>query len=246
MRNFFLWAIFILIGLSTVLGTPTILNFLKESKKNSFFSKSLKTNYNFFQNGVYGIDVSHHQKQIDWKKVSQHENPKIEFVYMKASEGVTHKDSRFKYNYKNAKSNGLRVGVYHFFSPTTLAKDQFREFKKTYPKDGSDLPVLVDCEQMGESTDKYFRELYIFLDLCEKYYKKKPIIYSTQRFYNTYLKYKVQDYQLMIGRYNNKKNQPELLDNQNWTIWQFTEKGKVSGITKEVDINIAKNQFWNP
>ena len=200
--------------------------------------------FEFKDNSIFGIDVSHYQKKIDWKKVSKNTNPKIQFVYIKASEGVTWKDKRFKYNYKNAKSNNLRVGVYHFFSPSTLGKDQFKEFKTIYPKDENDLPVMIDCEKMSDSKSNYFKELYIMLELCENYYGSKPVIYSTQRFYNTNLIYKLKDYKLMIGRYNNKKNEPNLLDNRKWDIWQFTEKGNINGISQYVDIDVAKEQFW--
>ena len=200
--------------------------------------------FEFKDNSIFGIDVSHYQKKIDWEKVSKNTNPKIQFVYIKASEGVTWKDKRFKYNYKNAKSNNLRVGVYHFFSPSTLGKNQFKEFKTIYPKDENDLPVMIDCEKMSDSKSNYFKELYIMLELCENYYGSKPVIYSTQRFYNTNLIYKLKDYKLMIGRYNNKKNEPNLLDNRKWDIWQFTEKGKINGISQYVDIDVAKEQFW--
>jgi len=200
--------------------------------------------FEFKDNSIYGIDVSHYQKKIDWKKVSKNTNPKIQFVYIKASEGVTWKDKRFKYNYKNAKENNLRVGVYHFFSPSTLGKNQFREFKTIYPKDDNDLPVMIDCEKMGNSKSNYLKELYIMLELCEDYYGSKPIIYSTQRFYNTNLIYKLKDYKLMIGRYNNKTFEPDLVDSRKWDIWQFTEKGNVNGISQYVDIDVAKEKFW--
>ena len=113
--------------------------------------------FEFKDNSIFGIDVSHYQKKIDWEKVSKNTNPKIQFVYIKASEGVTWKDKRFKYNYKNAKSNNLRVGVYHFFSPSTLGKNQFKEFKTIYPKDENDLPVMIDCEKMGDSKSNYLK-----------------------------------------------------------------------------------------
>ena len=200
--------------------------------------------FEFKDNSIFGIDVSHYQKKIDWEKVSKNTNPKIQFVYIKASEGVTWKDKRFKYNYKNAKSNNLRVGVYHFFSPSTLGKNQFREIKTIYPKDYNDLPLMIDCEKIGNSKSNYLKELYIMLELCEDYYGSKPVIYSTQRFYNTNLIYKLKDYKLMIGRYNNKKNEPNLIDNRKWDIWQFTEKGNINGISEYVDIDVAKEQFW--
>jgi lysozyme len=198
----------------------------------------------FSDNDIYGIDVSHYQKKIDWTKVSTNSNPEIEFVYIKCSEGVTLKDDRFKYNYKNAKQNGLRVGVYHFFSPSTTGKNQFIEFSRVYPGSQNDLPILVDCERMGDSRNAYLKELHLFLELCEKHYGSRPLIYSTQRFYNTHLKGRVNNYELMIARYNNKKHEPNLLDGREWDIWQFSQTGQVDGIPKPVDLDVAKHRFW--
>ena len=202
------------------------------------------TKFTFDDSAIYGIDVSHYQKKIDWAKVAKNTNPPIQFVYIKSLEGVTEKDEKFEYNYRNAKANNLRVGAYHFFSPYTLGKEQFVALKKIYPKDEKDLPLMVDCEKMGDSSSKYFKELYIFLELCEKYYGSKPVIYSTQRFYNTHLKGELKGYQLMIGRYNNKKYEPDLLDGREWNIWQFSDTGRIDGISENVDLDVAKEKFW--
>ena len=48
----------------------------------------------------------------------------------------------------------------------------------------------------------------------------------------------------MIGRYSNKKYEPNLLDKRKWDIWQFTAKGKIDGISEYVDIDIAREKFW--
>ena len=39
-------------------------------------------------------------------------------VYIKASQGNNIKDPYFDVNYENAKSNGLKVGFYHFLTAT--------------------------------------------------------------------------------------------------------------------------------
>ncbi len=44
---------------------------------------------------VRGIDVSHHQKSIDWENVA---DQGIAFAYIKATEGRDFKDSRFLFN----------------------------------------------------------------------------------------------------------------------------------------------------
>lgn len=55
-----------------------------------------------FINKILGIDISNHQKSIDWKKVSEDriEGSRVEFSFMKASEANYYKDLSFKNNYK--------------------------------------------------------------------------------------------------------------------------------------------------
>ena len=38
---------------------------------------------------IYGIDISRHQKTIDWTKVREWEGHPVRFVYIKATEGTT-------------------------------------------------------------------------------------------------------------------------------------------------------------
>ena len=65
-----------------------------------------------FSNNTYrGIDVSAYQGFIDYSKVK---NAGIQVVYIKASEGTTLVDPYFRTNYDNAKSQGLKIGFYHF------------------------------------------------------------------------------------------------------------------------------------
>ena len=60
---------------------------------------------------VEGLDVSHHQIRINWKRVDK----KYKFIIMKATEGKDFLDSDFLYNWNNARLNGFIVGAYHFF-----------------------------------------------------------------------------------------------------------------------------------
>lgn len=41
-------------------------------------------------------------------------------MYIKASQGTTRKDPYFETNYQNAKANGLKVGLYHYVTATTV------------------------------------------------------------------------------------------------------------------------------
>src|SRR5205807_9805596 len=62
---------------------------------------------------VWGVDVSHHQHRIDWRKLTA--DKRIGFAYVKATEGVSFVDGRFRENWSAARRAGLRVGAYHFF-----------------------------------------------------------------------------------------------------------------------------------
>ena len=68
---------------------------------------------------VHGIDVSKHQGNIDWKRVSQMKRNgiQISFTFIKATEGITRQDNMFDSNWREASSNSLLRGAYHFYYP---------------------------------------------------------------------------------------------------------------------------------
>ena len=62
---------------------------------------------------IKGIDVSAYQGDIDWNILSKQG---IVFAFIKATEGSSYVDERFKTNYENASKTDLKIGAYHFFS----------------------------------------------------------------------------------------------------------------------------------
>ncbi len=70
-----------------------------------------------------GIDVSNWQGYIDYRQVRE---SGIEVVYIKSSQGRNIKDAYFDINYENAKSNGLKVGFYHFLTATNTRRSGTR------------------------------------------------------------------------------------------------------------------------
>ena len=65
---------------------------------------------------IRGIDVSHHNGEIDWSRVKQ---SGIQFAYIKATEGSDWEDIRFPNNWTESKKNKIYRGAYHFFSTTS-------------------------------------------------------------------------------------------------------------------------------
>jgi len=75
--------------------------------------------------GVCGIDVSHYQGTIDWNNVNYYGDNKIQFVYIKATEGSTIKDEYYERNIQQAKQKGLLVGSYHYLPPDLRQMNSF-------------------------------------------------------------------------------------------------------------------------
>lgn len=191
---------------------------------------------------VYGIDISHHQGKIDWEKFSK-ENPKdnpINFVYMKACEGSDHKDTRFDANWESAKKYGFTRGAYHYFSPYSTGLEQANMFTKTVKLEKGDLPPVIDVEEKPENRPQFMQELKIFISKIEEHYGVKPIIYSGKKYKKRYLNDKFfERYQTWIAHYY----VDSLEVDQNWTFWQCSDRGKIPGISRNVDINIFNGEL---
>ena len=180
----------------------------------------------------YGIDVSRYQGRIDWQKVKTDKN--VSYVYLKATEGATLVDATYHSNLSGAREAGLKVGCYHFFSPTVDPETQFINFTATVKLEDQDLLPIIDVEIIGRGSTKRFCErLSRFLRMVEEHYGIRPIIYTSSNFYNKYLAGKYTDYKYMIARYSDEE--PELTDDIRFVMWQFTANGRIAGIDGPVD-----------
>ena len=179
-----------------------------------------------------GIDVARYQGDIDWQTVSKE---KILFVYIKATEGKTYTDPKFHQNIEGAQKSGLKVGAYHFFRMTSGAREQFNHFYSQLGKYKLDLIPMIDVEKDdGKPKSQLQDSLDVFINLVKQKHGKKPMIYGTQRSYNTYCAPKYNNLHLYIGRYGS--NAPEIIGKGSYTIWQYSEHGKINGIPKAVDL----------
>jgi len=119
---------------------------------------------------IHGIDVSHHQDDINWDLVKsmQVKNIKIGFVFIKATEGIGKVDSHFNQNWFRSKDAGICRGAYHFFLATKSGKLQAQNFIDVVELKRGDLPPVLDVEQTyGVRTDRLQREVVLILDAPE-------------------------------------------------------------------------------
>lgn len=233
----------IILGLSYIIifQTDFVLK-IKDKLLRNTNKKETTTISNNEVGNTYGIDISHHQGKIEWVKIREWSGKKICFVYIKATEGASYVDKTYNTNLKGAKDNNLLVGSYHYFRTTSSVRNQFENFIKHVDKDKQDLIPLIDVEEKKNwNNAEFHKNFQEFLNLVENHFGAKPIIYTVNSFYNIYLSGKYKSYHFLIGRYG--ENPPNMKDKTSWTIWQFTETGKVDGIIPHVDIDVLNSKY---
>ncbi len=186
---------------------------------------------------VAGIDISHYQGKIDWNKLKLiNKKYPIGFVFIRASIGDDCDDSKFNFNWQQAKKHHFIRGAYHYYRPNENSMEQAERFIKLVELEKGDLPPVLDIEKLPveQSIDSLKIGLKRFLNKIDEYYKVKPIIYTSQKYYEDFLADEFEDYTFWIANYNFIEEKI----NDNFLFWQFTEKGKIDGIKYNVDINI--------
>ncbi len=181
-----------------------------------------------------GIDVSNYQKDINWDATAKDRN--IKYVYIKATEGATHKQHRYRKNIENARKHGIKVGSYHFLRTRSSIQSQFNNFISVVKPEEQDLVPLLDVETREGWTVKQLKDSVLkFARLLERHFGCKPMIYTSSSYFNNYLGETFVGYPLFIARYS--KSEPELYYGAKWILWQFSDRGRIEGIDARVDLS---------
>ncbi len=181
-----------------------------------------------------GIDVSNYQKDINWDATVKDSN--IKYVYIKATEGASHKQHRYRRNVEHARQRGIKVGSYHFMTTTAPIQAQFENFISVVRPEEQDLVPLLDVEKKGNWSNKQLQDSVMkFAKLLEDYYGCKPMIYASSNYFNNYLGEPFKNYPLFIARYS--QNEPQLSYGAKWILWQFSDRGRIEGIDALVDLS---------
>lgn len=194
--------------------------------------------------GAIGVDVSHHQGDIDWRALA---GSNVAFAYIKATEGGDFRDKRFPFNWEGAKSAGLARGAYHFFTQCRPGAEQAKNFIATVPREQSALPPVIDAEHMGpcrtgQQVSDVVREITALLDALEAHYGRRPVIYTTSEFDAAYLRGQLAGESLWLR----SLFWPPSFRRDQWVIWQYHNAGRRAGINGPVDLNVfrgSRTQF---
>ena len=180
-----------------------------------------------------GVDVSHHQGDVDWAKVGN----AVDFAFIKATEGTSYVDEKFERNRAAAHKAGLIVGLYHFGHPDNDPHEEADHFLRTvgdlHPHE---LPLVLDIETHDTRTPAATQNwCHAFLARLEEVTERKPIVYSYPAFIESQLGSALTLYPLWIASY---RAEPSFTRWSKWLFWQTSSDGAVPGIAGRCDVDV--------
>ncbi|WP_335932931.1 glycoside hydrolase family 25 protein [Streptomyces sp. PTD5-9] len=214
---------------------------------------------------VDGVDTSHHNHEskgrdrpteIDWRRVAAAND----FAFLKATQGVSGKDSWFARDYAEVSRTPMFRAPYHFFDPKDTADGaaQAGHFVATaraagYRGDGAgELPPVLDVEKLPAGGGKEVcprrlrtQQARIFLQEVRKAFGVTPIVYTRASFVAECMGGKGEAFAghpLWLARYGSGSREPREVSGagRSWSFWQHTRTGSAPGIEGPVDRDVFR------
>jgi len=198
---------------------------------------------------IHGTDLSKYQGEVDWHALKK---GGISFAFIKATEGGDRVDDMFHRNWQGAKAAGIPRGAYHFFYFCRPAAEQARWFIRHVPRERSSLPPVLDMEwnhlsptcRLRPPAETVRAEMQVFLDMIERHYGKRPIIYTSVDFFEDNGLWRFKGYPFWLRSVAGHPD--DQYNNHPWVFWQYTGTGVLPGIKRNADINVfsGNSEAW--
>nr|DAG47038.1 MAG TPA: hypothetical protein [Caudoviricetes sp.] len=196
---------------------------------------------------IKGIDVSSYQGKPDWAKVAK-AGYKFAILRIHQKTGV---DSSFECNYKGCKSNGILVGGYKYSYALTPAQaiDEAEDVIAVLNGRGLDFPVFYDLEwsQQRSLGKQAIENIAVAFLTRMKKAGYKVGIYCNYDWYNDTLSDALKQYDCWIANYPKKElDNGTLQERLRVSVgvgWQYSEHGKVPGISENVDMDVFYTDY---
>lgn len=192
-----------------------------------------------------GIDISSHQSGINISKLTT-----TDFVIVKATQGVTYVNPYFSRHYDAAKKAGKLLGTYHYFGGNDPVKEADFYVSTVGSRVGEGILVLDWESYQNSSFKKGPSVAWKFLQRVHEKTGIWPMIYMSKSVTRSYDWSTVAKYcGLWVAQYANSNRTDyqtspwtDKKGTGAWTqtaIYQYSSKGKITGYTSTIDINIA-------
>lgn len=231
---------------------------LDDVKKHNYLEENFVSTDNgemqYIENGKVvshkGIDVSKYQGNINWPAVA---GDGVEYAFVRLGlrgygSGKLVLDEYFAQNMRGAKDAGIRTGVY-FFTQAITVEEAVEEADYVLENiAGYDVsyPVVFDVEMItndnGRANELSQKDRTdITIAFCDRIKAAgyTPMIYGNVKCFTKLLDMtRLNDYEKWYAFYDDYMYMPYEV-----SIWQYTEKGKVAGISTGVDLNISYKEY---
>ena len=239
-------------GLSYGYALPAPRAIRANTYRNDLYSLDEETGYLSYLGAPYvrGVDVSSHQKEVDWSRVaaSGMRFAMIRAGYRGYTQGAIVKDAYFDANMRGALNNGMQVGVYFFSQALTPAEAeeeayQLLEWMKGY---NVTYPVVFDWEEQDKDDSRTQGCDGNTVTACALAFCKviqnagyTPMTYGSPKkvYTNGIMLEYLQDYPFWLAHYT--KDTAPTSFRYHYNIWQYSSSGVVDGIEGRVDLNIC-------
>jgi GH25 family lysozyme M1 (1,4-beta-N-acetylmuramidase) len=191
-----------------------------------------------------GVDVASFQGQPTWSSVYAAGK---RFVIAKATEGTSYTNPYYSQQI-GATSASLVAGAYHFasYGSATAEADHFYAVASGAMKAGYLRPTL-DIEgavPSGWGKTSVSNWVTSFgAEVAAKSGGASMMVYTSQSYAASYFDSSVTQYNFWIAHYNGQNSQTgspgTTTPFSTWAIWQYTSTGTVSGISGNVDHDVA-------
>jgi len=194
---------------------------------------------------IPGIDVSHWQKEIDWKAVKA---SGIRFAFYKATEFPPKKteifiDPQLANNARGTFENKIHSAPYHFYRTHVPPTTQAFGFLEVIKDLTFNLPPVLDLELSGKHGLSLCEDVQKFCVTVESVLGVVPIIYTSGGFWRSYMRYnhfsnvtRFSGYPLWLAQWGFTMPKP-LYPFAMAKFWQYSQTGRVPGVITHVDLD---------
>jgi len=206
--------------------------------------------------GIYGIDVSHHNGVVDWATVAK---AQAKFVYIKATQGERYRDPKFETNWNGSRKEKIPRGAYHFLQAKVSGKDQAKAFLTMLKSVGGlqpeDLAPVLDLEwdlakQNGNdvdrwaelSSDEIAQIVLDWISAVKSETGRTPMIYTAATWWKERMgkSLALKAYPQWLADYRKASinaGAPQSTKDHRHLAWQFTDGGRFQGALVKFDVN---------
>lgn len=215
-------------------------------------------------NSTFGADINQFKSGVNFELLAR----TVDFLYLRSSgsgSGAFKVDTKFLEFAKGARMYGIPVGAYHYALPSedlSTADQQADDFIDVLqqafgPNDYGDIFPVLDVEapvNKSITTPQLLTWIDRFRKRFERKTRRKLMLYTGNFFidiYDNFLYpgkgYILSDMPLWIAMYKEIQGNPPYPKDQGgwtrWTIWQFTENGRINGVDPPVDLNYGPDNI---